>query len=64
MKKVKMTEKKKLNGIRDALRQIIGFPPKGYPRRTKDGYPLEFIYDEWAYKRMVRSYRDVLRDFK
>ena len=56
-----MTEKEKLKGLRDAIRQIIGFPPKSYPRRTKDGYPSEFCYDEYAYKRMVRSYRDGLR---
>lgn len=27
------------------------------PRSTEDGYPTEFVYDEFAYKRIVDSYR-------
>ena len=44
------------------IKEIIDFPPKGHPRRTKDGYPIEVIYDEFAYKRMVDAYRDTLKE--
>ena len=63
-----MTEKEKLEGIKKAIQQIISYPKKGEPRRTKDGYPSEFAYDDYAYKRMVNSFRDalkkVLRDYR
>jgi hypothetical protein len=58
-----MTDKKKLKGIKDAVRTVILYPKKGVdPRRTNDGYPLEVVYDVFAYKRMVKSYRDALRN--
>ena len=43
------------------LKHIVAYPSKKEPRRTKDGYPSEFAYDEFAYKRMVNSYRDALK---
>lgn len=43
------------------IKIIVDYPPKGSPRRTKDGYPHEMSYDEFAYKRMVDSYRDALK---
>ena len=45
-----------------AIKKIISYPEKGMPRRTKDGYPLEVVHDEFAYKRMVDSYRDALKE--
>ncbi len=45
-----------------AIQKIISYPEKGMPRRTKDGYPSEVVYDEHAYKRMVNSYRDALKE--
>jgi hypothetical protein len=58
-----MTDKEKLKGIKDALREIIAYPKKGVDaRRTKDGFPSEIIYDDFAYKRVVRSYRSALKN--
>lgn len=57
----KMTDKEKLDGIRKALKQVISYPTKKQGRRTYDGYPLEFCYDKFAYKRMIDSVRDALR---
>ena len=54
-----MTKKEKL---KKALKEIINYPPKGHQKRTKDGYPVEIIYDEFAYKRIVDSYRDAIRN--
>ena len=51
----------KLKRIKSVLKEIIAYPPKGNSRRTKDGYPAELIYDEFAYKRMVDSYRNGIR---
>lgn len=63
-----MNDKEKLQGIRKALKSVIAYPEKGNPRRTKNGYPAELIYDKWSYERMVRSFRtalkDILKDFK
>lgn len=47
--------------MREALEFIRDYPPKGASRRTDDGYPAEVIYDEYAYQRMVDSYRDAAR---
>jgi len=52
-----MTDKEK-----KAIQEVISYPEKGSPRRSKDGYPSEVSYDEFAYKRMVDSYRDVLKE--
>jgi len=50
------------------LKSVIAYPEKDNPRRTKNGYPAELIYDKWSYERMVRSFRtalkDILKDFK
>ena len=45
-----------------AIKKIISYPEKGNPRRTKDGYPSEAVYDEYAYKRIVDSYRNALKE--
>jgi hypothetical protein len=57
----KMTDKEKLIEVKKAIKEIIAYPKEGHPRRTKDGYPFEIIYDEWAYNRLVRSFRDSLK---
>jgi hypothetical protein len=44
--------------LRKCLEMIRDFPKDGNPRRTKDGYPGEVIFDDFAYKRMVDSYRE------
>lgn len=64
-----MNDKEKLKGIKDAIRKVISYPKNGVDsRRTSDGFPSEFCYDEYAYKRMVRSYRtalqEILKEFK
>jgi hypothetical protein len=46
---------------RDALAGIRDYPDESQSRRTSDGYPSEVVYDEWAYRRMVDSYRSVAR---
>ncbi len=56
-----MTDKEKLVGIRKALMEVIAYPTKNNPRRTGDGFPSEIIYDKFAYKRMVKSYRNALK---
>jgi len=43
------------------LKGILSYPTPDNPRRTDDGYPSEFEYDEYAYKRMVDSYRRGIR---
>lgn len=45
----------------DCLLDLIEFPREDYARRTDDGYPAEFDYDEFAYKRMVDTYRNHAR---
>ncbi len=42
--------------MKEALEAIRDYPQEG-GRRTEDGYPDEVIYDEFAYRRMVNSYR-------
>lgn len=56
-----MSATEKLIHIRHALKELKAYPKPSEPRRTKDGYPLEVSYDEWAYKRMVDSYRDAIK---
>ena len=55
------TDTQKLNEIRKAVQGVIDYPDKNHPRRTEAGYPTEMIYDDFAYERMVDSYRDALR---
>ena len=57
-----MTDKEKLKGIRKAIKKIIKYPTKKHGRRTDDGYPAELIYDEFAYRRIVNSYREGLQN--
>lgn len=47
--------------IIEALQNIIDYPKEGHPRRTSDGYPEEMEYDDFAYERMVDSYRAAIR---
>ena len=56
-----MIDKERITGIKKALRDIISYPKKGDPGGTEDGFPLEIVYNKFAYKRMVISYRDGLR---
>jgi hypothetical protein len=49
--------KAKIKVLEEGLNWFITFPDKDYERRTEDGYPSEIIYDEFAYKRMIRTYR-------
>lgn len=44
------------------LQAIVDYPPEGHSRRTDDGYPLELEYDEFAYFRIIDSYRDALKE--
>lgn len=48
----------------EALDAIADYPPKGHPRRAKDGYPAEVAYDEFAYKRAIDSYREAIRSVR
>ena len=57
-----MTDKEKLDGIRKAIQQVIDYPTEEQGRRTEDGYPIEVIYDEFAYKRIIDSLREALRN--
>jgi len=43
------------------IQSLIEWPEEGYDRRTEDGYPQEMGYDEFAYKRMVDTYRESLK---
>ena len=45
-----------------ALESIASYPKEGQSRRTEDGYPEELAYDEFAYKRMVDTYRACAND--
>ena len=47
--------------VEKKIKQLISYPTKKQGRRTKDGYPSEIVYDEFAYKRMVASFRDGLK---
>lgn len=50
-----------LKWLAEELRGLAAWPHEGYDRRTDDGYPMEAVYDEFAYKRLVDSYREALR---
>jgi len=45
----------------EALTKIRDFPPMDYPRRDEDGYPSEIVYDAFAYRRIVDTFRDFAR---
>lgn len=47
--------------FRKALETIRDFPTPEASRRTEDGYPEEIVYDEFAYRRIVDSYREFAR---
>ena len=53
--------KKRYEMLTEALRKIATYPSADEPRRDAEGYPTEFVYDEFAYKRMVDSYRNAIR---
>lgn len=44
------------------LERIRDYPEEGNPRRTSDGYPVEVVHDEFAYRRVVDSYREAASD--
>ena len=54
----------KKDRVAEAVRMLewtASYPGKGEKRRTKDGYPGEIAFDEFAYKRIVDWYREHLR---
>ena len=54
---------RKVKKAKRALQKIIDYPRRGKRKRkrcTDDGYPTEFSYDEFAYRRMVDSYRSAI----
>lgn len=57
----KKASEKRLKKVRRVLREIASYPPPGHDRRDADGYPVELVYDELAYRRMVDSYRRAIR---
>jgi len=57
----KLDAEGKLLAMFEDIRSIIAYPEEG-GRRSEDGYPLEVVYDEYAYKRMVDSYRDAFNN--
>lgn len=52
-------KKSKLIAVLEAIRD---YPKEDNPRRDNEGYPLEVVYDEFAYKRMVDNYRSAARE--
>ena len=55
---------KQVNAIKEAIRVLnyaITYPPKDSPRWAEDGFPGEYAYDEFAYKRIVTTYRDAMK---
>lgn len=51
------TETKRLMA---GIKKIIAWPSCSYDR-TNNGYPTEITYDEFAYRRLVDTYREALR---
>lgn len=49
--------KKANQRLRGLLAAIHDYGRDG-PRSTEDGYPEEIVYDEFAYKRIVDTYRE------
>lgn len=46
------------------IEYMISYPAKGNSKKSKAVYPHEFAYDEFAYKRIVDSYREGLGKLK
>ena len=44
-----------------ALEDIIEYPPEGHPRRDVNGFPFEICYDQFAYERIVTTYREAIK---
>ncbi|MEN6544812.1 MAG: hypothetical protein ABFE07_02125, partial [Armatimonadia bacterium] len=55
------TAEASLATMREALEAIEQYPAKGNSRRDGDGYPKEVVYDKYAYRRLVDSYRIAAR---
>lgn len=53
-----MSKKKRIAQALKIMKSAREYPAEGEPRRTKDGYPEEVVYDEFSYNRMCDSYRD------
>lgn len=49
-----------LREVVEVVESIARYPADDPDRATDDGYPAEVVYDEFAYKRMVDSYRGAL----
>ena len=52
--------KRQYKALKSSLQVIIDYPAAD-GRSTKDGYPKEVAYDEFAYQRMVDSFRSAIR---
>ena len=52
-----MKTNKKLKKARKTLKDLKNWPSKSYDRRTEEGYPSEFMYDQFSYERIVSFYR-------
>lgn len=46
------------SGVIRGLEWIRDYPTEADGRRDDDGYPLEVVYDEYAYRRIVDTYRE------
>jgi len=51
----------RVKGLEEGLTWIRDYP-YGKGRVTKEGYPSEIVYDQFAYERIVDSYRDQAKD--
>ena len=56
----KKSDSTKLRNLKREIHKLIAWPDENYPRRTEEGFPSEFVYDQFAYERIVRGYRDAL----
>ena len=61
-KQMNMGHNKRLTRLKCTLRKIAEYPPEGHDRRSWDGFPSEIEYDEFAYKRIVSSFRNAIND--
>ena len=50
-----------LEELKYGIQHLIDWPSEDYERRSDDGYPTEFVYDEFAYRRIIDGYRKYLQ---
>lgn len=56
------SSQEEIERLSKALETIRDYPPITHARRDDEGYPMEIVYDEFAYKRIVDSYRKFASD--